>query len=91
MGITRKSTINWVRLLYRLKSLHSSLISVLRDLVIFFFLVHIGRHPYKDFPYTCKCFLQKNNSYLIFSYSQVCHFLENNQLWVSAVGLGLRI
>ena len=45
-------------MLNRFTSLPSLLIRSSRDLIIFFFLVHLERHSYNgDFPYKCKCFL----------------------------------
>ena len=39
---------------------------VLKDLVILLFQVEGDTLTNGDFPYKCKCFLQKANSYLVF-------------------------
>ena len=70
--VTRKSIVLKGKLLGRFNSLPSSLIRVPRDLVIFLLLLQMGDTLTNgDFPYKCKCLLQKGNFHLVFRASPV--------------------
>lgn len=75
--VIRQSISTRVRLLYRLKSKTSPLIKLSRYLaILLFFILEGDTVTNGDFPYECKCLLQKGNFYCFQSFSCVCCFLK---------------